>query len=267
MGYAPAMNMETEANLAKRIRAAFEHESRINLHRHPIRISVEDDAVVLEGEVENIAVKKTALQIAAGTPGVTGVVDRLRIARSTSMTDAEIRDHLRNALLQEPAFRDVTLLVQSPGRRESIRKAQGEPYAFIDAAVDDGVVTLNGQLPSLSHKRLAGVLAWWIPGTRDVVNGMEVVPDQVDNDDEITDAVRLVLEKDRLVDETEIRAHTRNRVVTLEGLVPNDRVREMTELDAWLVFGVDGVVNRLEVQATAPPGSSGDVSRRVHGFS
>jgi osmotically-inducible protein OsmY len=242
-----------ESDLAKRVAAAFEHDSRINLHRHPIRITVEEDAVVLEGEVENVAVKKTALEIAAATRGVRGVVDRLRIARIDGMTDAEIRDHLRDAFLQEPAFRDVTLVVQSPGRRESVRKARGEPYAFIDADTEDGVVTLNGQLPSLSHKRLAGVLAWWIPGTRDVVNGIEVVPDQVDNDDEITDAVRLVLEKDRLVDETEIRAHTRNRIVTLEGLVPNDRVREMAGLDAWIVFGVEGVVNRLEVRAGSSP--------------
>jgi osmotically-inducible protein OsmY len=245
--------MEIEASLAKRISAAFEHDSRINLHRHPIRITVEGDAVVLDGEVENIAVKKTALEIAAATPGVRGLVDRLRIVRSTRMTDAEIRDHLRDALLQEDAFRDVTLLVQSLGRRESVRKAQGEPYAFIDASVEDGVVTLNGQLPSLSHKRLAGVLAWWIPGSRDVVNGIEVVPDEIDNDDEITDAVRLVLERDRLVDEAEIRARTRDRVVTLEGLVPNDSVREMAELDAWFVFGVDGVVNRLELRAASPP--------------
>jgi osmotically-inducible protein OsmY len=97
------------------------------------------------------------------------------------------------------------------------------------------------------------VLAWWIPGSRDVVNGIEVVPDEIDNDDEITDAVRLVLEKDRLVDEAEIRARTRDRVVTLEGLVPNDSVREMAELDAWFVFGVDGVVNRLELRAASPP--------------
>jgi osmotically-inducible protein OsmY len=245
--------MKTEPNLVKSIQAAFEHEPRINLHRHPIRITVEDDAVVLEGEVENVAVKKTALEIAAAAPGVRGVVDRLRLARPTTMTDAEIRDHLRDAFLQEPAFRDVTIVVQSPGRRESVRKAQGEPYAFLDASVEGGIVTLNGRLPSLSHKRLAGVLGWWIPGTRDVVNGIEVSPDQVDNDQEITDAVRLVMEKDRLVDETEIRARTRNRVVTLEGYVANERVREMAELDAWLVFGVDSVVNRIEIRAASPP--------------
>ncbi|HEX5022545.1 MAG TPA: hypothetical protein VFX54_17890 [Candidatus Binatia bacterium] len=27
-----------------------------------------------------------------------------------------------------------------------------------------------------THKRLAGVLAWWVPGTRDVVDGLEEVP-------------------------------------------------------------------------------------------
>jgi osmotically-inducible protein OsmY len=130
-----------------------------------------------------------------------------------------------------------------------IRRARGEPYSFINAAVEDGIVTLNGQVRSLSHKRLAGVLAWWIPGTRDAINGIEVVPDQIDDDDEITDAVRLVLEKDRFVDETEIRIHTTDRVVTLEGYVPNDRIREMAEMDAWFVFGVDRVVNRLETRA------------------
>lgn len=42
--------------------------------------------------------------------------------------------------------------------------------------VKKGIVTLNGEVPSLTHKRLAGVLAWWVPGTRDVVNGLEEVP-------------------------------------------------------------------------------------------
>jgi osmotically-inducible protein OsmY len=134
-----------------------------------------------------------------------------------------------------------------------MRRARGEPDAFLDGAVEEGVVTLNGQVPSLSHKRLAGILAWWIPGTRDVVNGIEVVPDEIDSDDEITDAVRLAFEKDRLVDESQIRVRTRGRVVTLEGAVGTSEIREMAELDAWYVFGVDGVVNRLEVTPVPSP--------------
>jgi osmotically-inducible protein OsmY len=95
---------------------------------------------------------------------------------------------------------------------------------------------------------LAGVLAWWVPGSRDVVNGLEEAPPEEDNDDEVTDAVRLVLEKDPFVNADQIRISTQNYVVTLEGLVLNKEVKEMAEFDAWYVFGVDKVVNKLIVE-------------------
>jgi osmotically-inducible protein OsmY len=104
-------------------------------------------------------------------------------------------------------------------------------------------------VPSLSHKRLAGVLAWWVPGSREVINGLAVEPPQADSDDEITDAVRLVLDKDRFVPADQIRVRTRGRVVTLEGIVANQTLCELAECDAWYVFGVDRVVNHLQVSA------------------
>jgi osmotically-inducible protein OsmY len=226
--------------------AAFERDPRINIHRHPIRVELVEDALILEGEVENIAVKKLALELAAQVPGVPGIVDRLRIARPTTMTDGEIRDHLRNALLQEPAFANLSIQIQTDGETEIVRRVNGDSYIL--ASVQEGVVTLNGEVVSLSHKRLAGVLAWWIPGTRDVVNGMEVVPDEVDNDSEIVDAVRLVLEKDPLVQAGQVSVRAENRVVTLEGAVANNMIKEAAELDAWFVFGVDNVDNKLEVR-------------------
>lgn len=89
------------------------------------------------------------------------------------------------------------------------------PRCSIDVAVGDGVVTLNGQVTSLSQKRLAGVLAWWVPGSRDVINGIEVTPIQEDSDDELTEAIKLVLEKDPLVNASLVRIRTRNAMVTL----------------------------------------------------
>jgi osmotically-inducible protein OsmY len=115
--------------------------------------------------------------------------------------------------------------------------------------VEAGVVTLNGQVPSLSHKRLAGVLAWWVPGSRDVINGLEVMPPEEDNDDEITDAVRLALEKDPFVNAAQVRVRTKHAIVTLEGLVAHDTEKHMAECDAWYVFGVDKVINTLASQA------------------
>lgn len=102
-------------------------------------------------------------------------------------------------------------------------------------------------MPGLDDKRLAGVLAWWVPGSRDVINGIAVEPPEDDSDDAILEAVRLVLEKDPFVNASQIRAGVRGSVVTLLGVVPSEAEREMAEFDAWYVFGVDKVDNRIEV--------------------
>jgi osmotically-inducible protein OsmY len=102
---------------------------------------------------------------------------------------------------------------------------------------------------SHSHKRLAGVLAWWTPGCRDVVNSLYVEPAEEDNDGEVVDALRLALEMDPLVDAAQIRARCRNYVVTLDGFVRTEEERRQAERDAWCLFAVDRVVNRIEVRA------------------
>jgi osmotically-inducible protein OsmY len=165
------------------------------------------------------------------------------------MGDGQIRDLVRDALLEEPAFAELTLKLRIAGRAELVREPPAASRDWIEVAVEDGVVTLNGEVPGLGHKRLAGVLAWWVPGCRDVVNGLAESPAESDSDDQITDAVRIALEKDPFVNASQIRAATSGRVVTLRGLVPTDSEREMAEADAWYVLGVEEVINELAVRA------------------
>ena len=240
--------MDTDGNIVRRVKAALERDPQISFHKHPLKIDLgPDGALVLEGELGSIAAKKLALEHAAAIPGVVGIIDRLRIAPATPMGDGEIRDHVRNDLLEEPAIDTCGIRIMDSGRWETSREPHVmTPRCSIDVMVDDGVVTLDGQVSSLSHKRLAGVLAWWVPGTRDVVNGIEVVPIQEDSDDEIAEAVKLVLEKDPLINANRICVTVRKAVVALEGLVVNRVESEMAEMDAWYVFGVDRVANRLE---------------------
>lgn len=237
-----------QETVLKEIRAALERETRINLHRYPIRLSFSADDLVLEGETENIAAKKLALELAGAEVSTARIVDRLRVAPAERMGDAEIRDHVCKVLIQEPALDTYTIRARRKDEMEIFRQSAVEPAGDIRVEVEDGVVILNGHVPSLSHKRLAGVLAWWVPGSRDVINGLEEVPPEEDNDDEVTDAVRLVLEKDPFVDADRIRVSARNYTVTLEGLVQNQEIKEMAEFDAWYVFGVDNVANQLVVE-------------------
>ena len=116
----------------------------------------------------------------------------------------------------------------------------------IDIRVEDGVVTLDGDVIGLAQKRLAGALAWWVPGSRDIINGLGVTPPEADSDFEIADAVRLLLEKDPFVNADQLRVSVRDAVVTIDGLVPTEAERDVAEHDAWYVFGVEDVVNRVK---------------------
>lgn len=64
--------------------------------------------------------------------------------------------------------------------------------------MQEGIVTLNGTIPGLTSKRLAGVMAWWVPGVRDVVNGIEISPPEEDSADMIEEAIRVTLDRTRL---------------------------------------------------------------------
>ena len=242
--------MSEMTSVEKAVMAAFERDRDINVHRYPIRLEFDftRNALTLDGEVENIVAKKRAFEIASRIDGVEGVIDRLTVNPGESRGDGAIRDSLIQELLQEPALLPCAIRVQHKGAMETVRELPEAPGCTVEVFVDDGIIRLNGHIPSLSHKRLAGALAWWTPGCRDVINGLVVTPPESDNDDEIADALRLVLEKDPLVHADQIGIRVSNRTVTLTGLVGNREERKMAEFDAWYLLGVNRVVNRIDVR-------------------
>lgn len=246
----------TKEKILDEIRAAFRSEPRFGPHGH-VDVDFDEGTLTIEGEVENVAVKKLLLERGAAHPAVDGIVDRLRVAPARRMGDREIRDAVLDALLQEPALIDVAVRERLDDHTRTLREPPAGDRGEICVKVEDGVVTLDGTVHSLAHKRLAGVLAWWVPGSRDVMNGLELELPEEDRDEEITDAVRMALEKDPFVNASQIRVSTESSVVTIEGLVPKEAEREMAELDAWYVFGVDRVENRIEVRPVEPTGAQG----------
>ena len=232
----------------KEVRAALEREPRINVHKYPVQIEFSDGVLTLEGDTEHIAAKKLSLELAIAVRGVAGIIDRLHVTPATRMGDGAILDAVRDALLQEPTLMNCSIQVVRKEQLETVRDVTVEPHGVIRISVRDGVVLLDDHVTSPTQKRLAGILAWWVPGSRDVINGMEVVPDQLDSDEEMAKAVRIVLKKDPFVNGDRIRVAVRQSVVTLEGDVPSAPQKEMAEFDTWYVFGVDNVVNRLEIR-------------------
>lgn len=229
------------------VRVTLLSEARIALATHPIEMNFADGALFLEGEVANVAAKKLVLERAAAVTEVRGIVDRVRVAPAQAMEDGALRVAVCTVLLQEGALAAYALRQWVKHDWEDIR-IPPEPAGEILVEVRDGVVTLSGNVRGLGQKRLAGLLCWWVPGSRDVVNGLEVAPPEADNDAEITDAVRLALEKDPFVDAGQVLVGTHGAVVTLRGQLPSAEQRDMAEFDAWYIFGVDRVINEILVQ-------------------
>ena len=231
----------------RKIHAALEREPRINIHRHPIRIDSKDGSVTLEGEVADVAAKKLALEAAAAAEGVRGVVDRLRVAPGEARGDGAVRDSFARMLLEQAEFRNCTLKLRTNERAVLLREAKNDAVGEMEISVTDGAIVLEGHMISVPHRLFAGVLAWWTPGRRDVINALEVRPRYEERDDEVTEALRLALEADPLLEADQIRPHCRAWVVTLDGAVPTEEQRRRAELDAWSLSGVERVVNRLQV--------------------
>ena len=237
------------AQLMNKVAAAFENEPRVNPHKDRIHLRHKDGVLTLEGEVSDIAVKRLAPGLAESVPGVARVENRLQVAPAEVRGDGAILDSLRTFILSEPVFRNCSIRVTEKGETLALRSITTDSAGWIELSVQDGTIALQGEVISLSHMRMAELLAWWTPGCRNVANAIQVIPAEEDTDAEVTDALLLGLEKDPLVQAEQTHVSTRNHVVTLDGYVRTKEERRMAERDAWYIPGVRDVVNRIEVRS------------------
>ena len=240
--------MQRTDGIVRQVQAAIEHGAGIDMQGGgPIDVRWVDGAIVLDGEVPDIRTKKLACGAAAGAAGTTAVVDRLRVDAGPPPGDGATRDAVCRWLLRDIDFQNCGIYARVKHQRETLREPGPISSGTIEVDVENGVVTLSGHVISLSHKRLAGVLAWWARGCRDVANDLEIMPAEEDNDEEIAEALMLVLESDPYVNADQIGVGAQDRVVTLKGQVLSEGERERAEQDAWCIFAVEKVVNELEV--------------------
>jgi len=238
----------SDETIVKKVQAAIEAEIRIGAHA--LHLELKDGQIVLAGDVKDIAAKRLAAWVARSIEGAGEVVDRLCVAPTEHRSDKEILDSFTQLALGQIELRNCAISRRTnSGQVEALHQTQDDDRSgdFTFSATD-GVITFEGFVISLSHKRMAEVLAWWVPGCRNVINRLAIVPAEGDSDDEVSDAVRLALEMDPLVAHADqINLSTNRGIVTLQGAIASEEERQMAEFDAWCVQGVSGVQNRLEV--------------------
>lgn len=182
------------------------------------------------------------------TAGLTGVAGGTR-TEWTDWNDGLVLDACQRALVADPAL--VCCVVWPGGHQDPARRQILGTEGFdgrIAVEVKAGVVFLDGEVPSLGHKRLAGVLARRIVGCRGVVNRLLVALPDEDSDEQRETAVRLALCRDPVLDDRTISVRVRGPMAILEGTVDSPLKALAAEHDAASVLGVDRVDNRLQVE-------------------
>ncbi|HER62480.1 MAG TPA: BON domain-containing protein [Desulfobacteraceae bacterium] len=239
------MAAETEEQLSDTwIKAKLLTTYTLNQHLNPfeINVAVDEGVVTLDGRVDSGVEKDLAAEIAKGISGVKKVVDNLTVEPDMSIPEKEMADF---AQLVE----DATITAKVKTRLLWNRNTEG-----LDIAVDtdNGVVTLEGKVATGAVRDLAVQIAGNAKNVRKVESKLEVTgkeePSEVEmagrmikremSDTWITGKVKAVLISSKEAEGADVKVSTRNKIVTLSGMV---RSKEQKDGIMALVADVVGV--------------------------
>ncbi len=193
-----------------------------------IDVNTVDGVVSLSGEVDNILQEDRAVKIASMVKGVRSVINHIEVEK-TNISDAQLHDNINTELLLDPAT---------------------ESYE-VQADVDNGHVTLTGEVESWQEKQLVEKVVKQVNGVRSVDNKVYFNYKSDRLDSEIKAEIEKTLHWDVHVDDALVNVKVEDGKVTLTGTVASSSEKVQAETNAY-VSGVESVdASNLEVKIWA----------------
>jgi osmotically-inducible protein OsmY len=225
-----------------------------------IEVKVLRGNAILSGAVGSLAEKTRAFR-SAWVAGVTSVEDKDLVvdwSRSKKMrrpienypmkSDEEIKQALKEAFFYDPRLSPFNLTV----------------------SVENGVVTLSGQVHNLKAKQVAEQDANNTVGVWLVKNHLKVRPGmgphtspKPDVDAELARKVRLALLRNPYTHQHEIGVTVNNQLVMLDGTVNSNLEKAKAEDVVSAVKGVAAVMNNLRVNRTWTPKEDWEIKKDI----
>lgn len=193
-----------------------------------IGVTARDGVVTLSGHVESFAEKLAAEKAALRVKGVRALAQDIRVELPTSKKTAD----------DEIAARALKMLewdVLVPSDR-------------IPVKVENGILTLSGEVDQFYQSDEAERDVWRLSGVRDVVNFVKVRRHTQPAD--IGDRIRRALERSADLEAGHITASVKDGVVILRGTVGAWIERETAERAARAAPGVVSVKNEITIGRT-----------------
>ncbi len=183
-----------------------------------IDVQTTDGIVTLSGSVDNILAKERAAAIAAVVKGVRSIVNHIQVDPPVARKDNEIRKDVNQALLSDPATDSYEINVE----------------------VQNGTVTLSGEVDSWQEKQLSANVAKGVRGVKKINNELSVNWTDERTDAEIKAEIEKTLRWDAYIDHELINVTVDNGAVILTGTVGSLAEKNRAFWDAF-VHGVISV--------------------------
>lgn len=190
-----------------------------------VGVEVTDGAVTLTGAVQTYRQKQAARAAAKRVAGVRTLVDRLEIElpEQHRLSDEGLAERIAHVLNSN---------LSNVGKD-------------VQAEVEDGIVTLTGELEHHYQRRNILKNIEHVAGVADVVDNMTVRPPVSVSD--VEERVRRALERHAEIEASNVEIRVLEGVVTLEGTAESLDEMDRIEQAAWAGPGVVNVINNLKL--------------------
>ena len=203
-------------------------EEKFQRHRELERItaSITKGIVVLQGEVENLNIKRYATKLAGEVQGVREIVNRLKIKSPERDDDVSITNAVEAALAAD-------------GRVNS--------WA-VKTSTKEGRVTLEGDVDTSTQAVRAEQLAASVPGVKNIINRISLVGGRgASKERKLTIKIQKNLENHPRIGKEQILVHVMGKTVYLAGEVFTPDAKNAAESIAKNIEGIKEVNSNIEI--------------------
>lgn len=215
--------MKTNAELQTDVQNAIKWEPLLNAAE--IGVTAKDGVISLTGVVDSYAKKVEAENAAKKVIGVKALVEKIEIKFPSSFlkTSLEIANEVLAAL----------------------KSNWSVPEDKVTVKVEDGWVTLDGELPWNYQKEAAKNATTYLAGVKGVTNNIKIKSESHDAIEK--KEVEKAIGRSWSVDDSDIAVSVSGTTVTLKGTVGSWYQKEEAARIAWNTPGIWHVKNELEV--------------------
>jgi len=215
--------MRSDMELQKDVAAELKWEPR--LREEEIGVTVRDGVVTLTGFVPDYSQRRIAAKAAERVAGVRAVAQELKVKVPDAFhrSDTEIAHQVVNALAW-----DIEV-----------------PHEKIKAKVEDGWVTLEGEVDWQYQRNAAERAVRYLAGIKGVLNVVTIKPHA--SPDDVARHIKAALHRSAEADAKKVTVTASDGKVTLTGTVRSWPERADVERAAWSASGVTAVDDRLAV--------------------